>query len=118
MWLMMLRARRKSFLARGLVAGTAWVALVVARVAAGVWEAEEDGMWLVSVAVSPLSLLCALQVSISHTVTHSDQQSLEIDNYLDSSILDSSFPTFPGLQAEVSAPLPAAGQAPGGVGSG
>uniref|UniRef100_A0A8D2M3U2 Polycystin 1, transient receptor potential channel interacting n=1 Tax=Zonotrichia albicollis TaxID=44394 RepID=A0A8D2M3U2_ZONAL len=36
----------------------------------------------------------------SHTVTHSDQQSLEIDNYLDSSILDSSFPTFPGLQAE------------------
>ncbi|NXB54216.1 PKD1 protein, partial [Leucopsar rothschildi] len=40
------------------------------------------------------------KVSISHTVTHSDQQSLEIDNYLDSSILDSSFPTFPGLQAE------------------
>uniref|UniRef100_A0A8C0HGY8 Polycystin 1, transient receptor potential channel interacting n=1 Tax=Buteo japonicus TaxID=224669 RepID=A0A8C0HGY8_9AVES len=28
------------------------------------------------------------------------QQSLEIDNYLDSSILDSSFPTFPGLRAE------------------
>uniref|UniRef100_A0A8C0AU83 Polycystin 1, transient receptor potential channel interacting n=1 Tax=Buteo japonicus TaxID=224669 RepID=A0A8C0AU83_9AVES len=28
-------------------------------------------------------------------------QSLEIDNYLDSSILDSSFPTFPGLRAEV-----------------
>ncbi|KAF2984153.1 hypothetical protein EK904_007642 [Melospiza melodia maxima] len=62
-----------------------------------------DGTWLVSVAVSPLCPLCALQVSISHTVTHSDQQSLEIDNYLDSSILDSSFPTFPGLQAE--APL-------------
>ncbi|KAL2299111.1 hypothetical protein Nmel_014727 [Mimus melanotis] len=40
------------------------------------------------------------KVSISHTVTQSDQQSLEIDNYLDSSILDSSFPTFPGLQAE------------------
>ncbi|XP_041257327.1 polycystin-1 isoform X1 [Onychostruthus taczanowskii] len=40
------------------------------------------------------------KVSISRTVTHSDQQSLEIDNYLDSSILDSSFPTFPGLQAE------------------
>uniref|UniRef100_A0A674H2L1 Polycystin 1, transient receptor potential channel interacting n=1 Tax=Taeniopygia guttata TaxID=59729 RepID=A0A674H2L1_TAEGU len=39
------------------------------------------------------------------------QQSLEIDNYLDSSILDSSFPTFPGLQAEVTASLPAAGQA-------
>ena len=43
-----------------------------------------------------------LQVSINHTLTHSDQQSLEIDNYLDSSILDSSFPTFPGLRAEVS----------------
>uniref|UniRef100_A0A8C3QIS3 Polycystin 1, transient receptor potential channel interacting n=1 Tax=Cyanoderma ruficeps TaxID=181631 RepID=A0A8C3QIS3_9PASS len=39
-------------------------------------------------------------------LTHSDQQSLEIDNYLDSSILDSSFPTFPGLQAEVTASLP------------
>lgn len=60
-------------------------------------------MCLVS-AVSPLSLLWSLQVSISHTVTHSDQQSLEIDNYLDSSILDSSFPTFPGLQAEVTVP--------------
>uniref|UniRef100_A0A672VBQ3 Polycystin 1, transient receptor potential channel interacting n=1 Tax=Strigops habroptila TaxID=2489341 RepID=A0A672VBQ3_STRHB len=33
------------------------------------------------------------------------QQSLEIDNYLDSSILDSSFPTFPGLQAEVTSAL-------------
>lgn len=44
---------------------------------------------------------CLLQVSINHTLTHSDQQSLEIDNYLDSSILDSSFPTFPGLRAEV-----------------
>lgn len=51
-------------------------------------------------------------------MTHSDQQSLEIDNYLDSSILDSSFPTFPGLQAEVTASLPTAGQAPGGVGPG
>lgn len=56
----------------------------------------------------PLPLLvllkpsCLLQVSINHTLTHSDQQSLEIDNYLDSSILDSSFPTFPGLRAEVS----------------
>ncbi|KAM6379160.1 polycystin-1 isoform 1-T1 [Pluvialis apricaria] len=40
------------------------------------------------------------KVSINHTLTHSDQQSLEIDNYLDSSILDSSFPTFPGLRAE------------------
>lgn len=54
---------------------------------------------------SPLPFLlkpfCLLQVSINHTVTHSDQQSLEIDNYLDSSILDSSFPTFPGLRAEV-----------------
>ena len=53
----------------------------------------------------PLAFLlkpsCLLQVSINHTLTHSDQQSLEIDNYLDSSILDSSFPTFPGLRAEV-----------------
>ncbi|NWW74591.1 PKD1 protein, partial [Climacteris rufus] len=60
-----------------------------------------------SVVVYPLYLLILFlfrmargKVSISHTVTHSDQQSLEIDNYLDSSILDSSFPTFPGLQAE------------------
>lgn len=61
----------------------------------------------------PLPLLdqlkpsCLLQVSINHTLTHSDQQSLEIDNYLDSSILDSSFPTFPGLRAEVSCFVPA-----------
>lgn len=47
-----------------------------------------------------------LQVSIKHTLTHSDQQSLEIDNYLDSSILDSSFPAFPGLRAEVSSFTP------------
>ncbi|NWI51405.1 PKD1 protein, partial [Calyptomena viridis] len=60
-----------------------------------------------SVVVYPLYLVILYlfrmargKVSISHTVTHSDQQSLEIDNYLDSSILDSSFPTFPGLQAE------------------
>ncbi|NXP60074.1 PKD1 protein, partial [Chloropsis cyanopogon] len=60
-----------------------------------------------SVVVYPLYLVILFlfrmargKVSISHTVTHSDQQSLEIDNYLDSSILDSSFPTFPGLQAE------------------
>uniref|UniRef100_A0A674GT89 Polycystin 1, transient receptor potential channel interacting n=1 Tax=Taeniopygia guttata TaxID=59729 RepID=A0A674GT89_TAEGU len=71
-----------------------------------------------SVVVYPLYLVILFlfrmargKVSISHTVTHSDQQSLEIDNYLDSSILDSSFPTFPGLQAEVTASLPAAGQA-------
>ncbi|NXC91244.1 PKD1 protein, partial [Cercotrichas coryphoeus] len=63
-----------------------------------------------SVVVYPLYLVILFlfrmargKVSISHTVTHSDQQSLEIDNYLDSSILDSSFPTFPGLQAEVTA---------------
>uniref|UniRef100_A0A8V5G5U3 Uncharacterized protein n=1 Tax=Melopsittacus undulatus TaxID=13146 RepID=A0A8V5G5U3_MELUD len=56
-----------------------------------------------SVVVYPLYLVILFlfrmargKVSISHTVTHSDQQSLEIDNYLDSSILDSSFPTFPG----------------------
>lgn len=42
------------------------------------------------------------QASVSHTLTHSDQQSLEIDNYLDSSLLESSFLTFPGLRAEVS----------------
>ncbi|XP_071427694.1 polycystin-1 isoform X2 [Pithys albifrons albifrons] len=60
-----------------------------------------------SVVVYPLYLVILFlfrmargKVSISHTVTHSDQQSLEIDNYLDSSILESSFPTFPGLQAE------------------
>ncbi|XP_048176744.1 polycystin-1 isoform X3 [Corvus hawaiiensis] len=60
-----------------------------------------------SVVVYPLYLVILFlfrmargKVSISHTVTHSDQQSLEIDNYLDSSVLDSSFPTFPGLQAE------------------
>uniref|UniRef100_A0A8C3V3F9 Polycystin 1, transient receptor potential channel interacting n=1 Tax=Catharus ustulatus TaxID=91951 RepID=A0A8C3V3F9_CATUS len=64
-----------------------------------------------SVVVYPLYLVILFlfrmargKVSISHTVTHSDQQSLEIDNYLDSSILDSSFPTFPGLQAEVTVP--------------
>uniref|UniRef100_A0A8C5UCL9 Polycystin 1, transient receptor potential channel interacting n=1 Tax=Malurus cyaneus samueli TaxID=2593467 RepID=A0A8C5UCL9_9PASS len=69
-----------------------------------------------SVVVYPLYLVILFlfrmargKVSISHTVTHSDQQSLEIDNYLDSSILDSSFPTFPGLQAEVTASLPGAG---------
>ncbi|NWY67558.1 PKD1 protein, partial [Erithacus rubecula] len=63
-----------------------------------------------SVVVYPLYLVILFlfrmargKVSISHTVTHSDQQSLEIDNYLDSSILDGSFPTFPGLQAEVTA---------------
>ncbi|EMP36912.1 Polycystin-1 [Chelonia mydas] len=40
------------------------------------------------------------KASISHTLTHSDQQSLEIDNYLDSSLLESSFLTFPGIRAE------------------
>ncbi|NWU96861.1 PKD1 protein, partial [Upupa epops] len=61
-----------------------------------------------SVVVYPLYLVILFlfrmargKVSISPPVTHSDQQSLEIDNYLDSSILDSSFPTFPGLRAEV-----------------
>uniref|UniRef100_A0A663LLD3 Polycystin 1, transient receptor potential channel interacting n=1 Tax=Athene cunicularia TaxID=194338 RepID=A0A663LLD3_ATHCN len=61
-----------------------------------------------SVVVYPLYLVILFlfrmargKVSINHTLTHSDQQSLEIDNYLDSSILDSSFPTFPGLRAEV-----------------
>ncbi|XP_069726043.1 polycystin-1 isoform X2 [Phaenicophaeus curvirostris] len=60
-----------------------------------------------SVVVYPLYLVILFlfrmarsKVSINHTLTHSDQQSLEIDNYLDSSVLDSSFPTFPGLRAE------------------
>ncbi|NXA38308.1 PKD1 protein, partial [Eudromia elegans] len=60
-----------------------------------------------SVVVYPLYLvilflfrMARAKVSINHTVTHSDQQSLEIDNYLDSSILESSFLTFPGLRAE------------------
>ncbi|KFQ63681.1 Polycystin-1, partial [Pelecanus crispus] len=54
-----------------------------------------------SVVVYPLYLVILFlfrmargKVSINHTLTHSDQQSLEIDNYLDSSILDSSFPAF------------------------
>ncbi|XP_067162069.1 polycystin-1 [Apteryx mantelli] len=60
-----------------------------------------------SVVVYPLYLVILFlfrmargKVSINHTLTHSDQQSLEIDNYLDSSILESSFLTFPGLRAE------------------
>nr|XP_016854338.1 PREDICTED: polycystin-1 [Anolis carolinensis] len=40
------------------------------------------------------------KVSISQSLVHSDQQSLEIDNYLDSSLLESSFLTFPGLRTE------------------
>ncbi|XP_061456021.1 polycystin-1 isoform X2 [Rhineura floridana] len=40
------------------------------------------------------------KVSISQSLVHSDQQSLEIDNYLDSSLMESAFLTFPGLQAE------------------
>uniref|UniRef100_A0A803T4V6 Polycystin 1, transient receptor potential channel interacting n=1 Tax=Anolis carolinensis TaxID=28377 RepID=A0A803T4V6_ANOCA len=47
-------------------------------------------------------LLTLFQVSISQSLVHSDQQSLEIDNYLDSSLLESSFLTFPGLRTEVS----------------
>ncbi|XP_054247311.1 polycystin-1 [Indicator indicator] len=60
-----------------------------------------------SVVVYPLYLVILFlfrmargKISITPPLTHSDQQSLEIDNYLDSSILDSSFPTFPGLRAE------------------
>ncbi|KAH0631741.1 hypothetical protein JD844_019498 [Phrynosoma platyrhinos] len=41
------------------------------------------------------------KVSISQSLAQSDQQSLEIDNYLDSSILESSFLNFPGLRTEV-----------------
>ncbi|XP_048348686.1 polycystin-1 [Sphaerodactylus townsendi] len=40
------------------------------------------------------------KVSVSQSLTHSDQQSLEIDNYLDSSLLESSFLNFPGLRTE------------------
>ncbi|XP_032086824.1 polycystin-1 [Thamnophis elegans] len=40
------------------------------------------------------------KVTISQSLAHSDQQSLEIDNYLDSSLLESSFITFPGLRTE------------------
>ncbi|XP_039346814.1 polycystin-1 isoform X1 [Mauremys reevesii] len=60
-----------------------------------------------SVVVYPLYLVILFlfrmarsKASISHTLTHSDQQSLEIDNYLDSSLLESSFLTFPGIRAE------------------
>uniref|UniRef100_A0A674J3I7 Polycystin 1, transient receptor potential channel interacting n=1 Tax=Terrapene triunguis TaxID=2587831 RepID=A0A674J3I7_9SAUR len=60
-----------------------------------------------SVVVYPLYLVILFlfrmarsKASISHTLTHSDQQSLEIDNYLDSSFLESSFLTFPGIRAE------------------
>ncbi|XP_042293955.1 polycystin-1 [Sceloporus undulatus] len=40
------------------------------------------------------------KVSISQSLAQSDQQSLEIDNYLDTSILESSFLNFPGLRTE------------------
>ncbi|KAL7979036.1 hypothetical protein Chor_015060, partial [Crotalus horridus] len=40
------------------------------------------------------------KVNVSQSLAHSDQQSLEIDNYLDSSLLESSFITFPGLRTE------------------
>nr|XP_056722162.1 polycystin-1 [Euleptes europaea] len=60
-----------------------------------------------SLVVYPLYLLLLFlfrmarsKVSVSQSLTHSDQQSLEIDNYLDSSLLESSFLTFPGLRTE------------------
>ncbi|KAJ7306099.1 hypothetical protein JRQ81_010465 [Phrynocephalus forsythii] len=40
------------------------------------------------------------KVSVSQALAQSDQQSLEIDNYLDSSLMESSFLTFPGLRTE------------------
>ncbi|XP_066496885.1 polycystin-1 isoform X2 [Tiliqua scincoides] len=40
------------------------------------------------------------KVSVSQFLTQSDQQSLEIDNCLDSSLLESSFLNFPGLRTE------------------
>ncbi|XP_063170897.1 polycystin-1 [Candoia aspera] len=40
------------------------------------------------------------KVNISQSLAHSDQQSLEIDNYLDASLLENSFLTFPGLRTE------------------
>uniref|UniRef100_A0A8C8S7J6 Polycystin 1, transient receptor potential channel interacting n=1 Tax=Pelusios castaneus TaxID=367368 RepID=A0A8C8S7J6_9SAUR len=49
-----------------------------------------------------LVILFLFRMARSKTLTHSDQQSLEIDNYLDSSLLESSFLAFPGIRAEVS----------------
>uniref|UniRef100_A0A8D0FRZ2 Polycystin 1, transient receptor potential channel interacting n=1 Tax=Strix occidentalis caurina TaxID=311401 RepID=A0A8D0FRZ2_STROC len=56
-----------------------------------------------SVVVYPLYLviLFLFRMARGKVMRRKNQQSLEIDNYLDSSILDSSFPTFPGLRAEV-----------------
>uniref|UniRef100_A0A452IQ37 Uncharacterized protein n=1 Tax=Gopherus agassizii TaxID=38772 RepID=A0A452IQ37_9SAUR len=66
-----------------------------------------------SIVVYPLYLVILFlfrmarsKVTGNHTLTHSDQQSLEIDNYLDSSLLESSFLTFPGIRAERSLSLP------------
>ncbi|XP_077173138.1 polycystin-1 isoform X2 [Paroedura picta] len=60
-----------------------------------------------SLVVYPLYLLLLFlfrmarsKVSLSQPLTHSDQQSLEIDNYLDSSLLESSFLTFSGPRTE------------------
>ncbi|XP_044308534.1 polycystin-1 isoform X2 [Varanus komodoensis] len=40
------------------------------------------------------------KVSVSQSLAHLDQQSLEIDNYVDSSLRESSFLAFPGLRME------------------
>ncbi|XP_072838441.2 polycystin-1 [Pogona vitticeps] len=40
------------------------------------------------------------KVSVSQALAQSDQQSLEIDNYLDSSLMESSFLAVPGLRTE------------------
>uniref|UniRef100_A0A8C2TGT6 Polycystin 1, transient receptor potential channel interacting n=1 Tax=Coturnix japonica TaxID=93934 RepID=A0A8C2TGT6_COTJA len=54
-----------------------------------------------SVVVYPLYLVILFLFRMARAkVMQINQQSLEIDNYLDSSVLDSSFPTFPGLRAE------------------
>lgn len=52
----------------------------------------------------PLTTSLSLQVAGGPSSTPSGQQVLDVDSCLDSSVLDSSFLTFPGLRAEVGAP--------------
>lgn len=51
-----------------------------------------------------LTSCLSLQVAGGPSSTPAGQHVLDIDSYLDSSVLDSSFLTFPGLRAEVRAP--------------
>lgn len=55
-----------------------------------------------------------LQVAGGPSPTPTGQHVLDVDSYLDSSVLDSSFLAFPGLRAEVRAPQ---GALPGLAGS-